>query len=75
MERHPRIPLYPGGHTTLLVPQSSYKLQQCCQMAKFDPFPSLDCVRVEGVGRNQILQRSVVEPLSFKPKGANTYKL
>ena len=23
---------------------------QCCQMANFDPFLSLDCVRVEGVG-------------------------
>ena len=35
---------------------------QCCQMAKFDPFLSLDCARVEGVGRDQILQRSVAEP-------------
>ena len=41
---------------------------QGCQMAKFDPFPTLDCARVEGVGRNprkgrdQILQRSVAEP-------------
>ena len=25
-------------------------LQQGCQMAKFDPFLSLDCARVEGVG-------------------------
>ena len=25
-------------------------LKQGCQMAKFDPFLSLDCVRVEGVG-------------------------
>ena len=25
-------------------------LLQCCQMAKFDPFLSLDCARVEGVG-------------------------
>ena len=38
---------------------------QGCQMAKFDPFLSLDGARVEGVGRNprkgrdQILQRSV----------------
>ena len=23
---------------------------QCCQMAKYDPFHSLDCARVEGVG-------------------------
>ena len=41
---------------------------QGCQMAKFDPYLSLDCARVEGVGRNprkgrdQILQRSVAEP-------------
>ena len=39
-----------------------------CQMAKFDPFLSLDCARVEGRGRNprkgrdQTLQRSVAEP-------------
>ena len=25
-------------------------LRQGCQMAKFDPFLSLDCARVEGVG-------------------------
>ena len=36
--------------------------------AKFDPFLSLDCARLEGVGHNprrgrdQILQRSVGEP-------------
>ena len=42
-------------------------VHQYCQMAKFDPFPSLDCARVEGRGRNprkgrdQILQRSVAE--------------
>ena len=24
--------------------------EQCCKMAKFDPFLSLDCARVEGVG-------------------------
>ena len=41
---------------------------QGCQMAKVDPFLSLDCARVEGGGRNprkgrdQILQRSVAEP-------------
>ena len=43
-------------------------LGQGCQMAKFDPFLSLDCARVEGVGRNprkgrdQILQHGVAEP-------------
>ena len=36
------------------------RLRQGCQMAKFDPFLSLDCARVEGVGaqskeRDQIL--------------------
>ena len=50
---------------------------QCCQMAKFDPFLSLDCARVEGLlggtgwrawgrnprkGRDQILLHSVAEP-------------
>ena len=29
---------------------------QCCQMAKFDPFLSLDCARVEGVGRGGAVQ-------------------
>ena len=29
---------------------SSSSLAQCYQMAKFDPFLSLDCARVEGVG-------------------------
>ena len=49
--------------------------RQGCQMAKFDPFLSLDCARVEGVGcnpkkgRDQILQRSVAEPESRSPKG------
>ena len=34
-----------------------YSSQQGCQMAKFDPFLSLDCARVEGEGkeRDQIL--------------------
>ena len=41
---------------------------QGCQMAKFDPFLSLDRSRVEGVGAQSkerkclILQRSVAEP-------------
>ena len=41
---------------------------QCCQMAKFDLFLSMDSARVKGVGaqskegRDQILQRSVAEP-------------
>ena len=26
------------------------RMEQNCQMAKFDPFLSLDCARVEGVG-------------------------
>ena len=27
--------------------------EQGCQMTKFDPFPSLDCARVEGVGERK----------------------
>ena len=48
---------------------------QCCQMAKFDPFLSLDCARVEDggpnprKGRDQILQHSVAEPKFRSPKG------
>ena len=48
---------------------------QCCQIAKFDPFLSLDCARVKGGGRNprkgrdRILQGSVAEPYSRSPKG------
>ena len=48
-------------------------------MAQFDPFLSLDCASVEGggcnqrKGRDQILQRSVAEPKSFKSEGPNTY--
>ena len=32
------------------VVQGEPEGEQCCQMAKFDPFLSLDCARVEGVG-------------------------
>ena len=48
--------------------QFNPNLSQGCQMAKFGPFLSLDCARVEGVGRyprkgrDQFLQRSVEEP-------------
>ena len=38
-----------GIHGVHMVPVVSEHLQ-CCQMAKFDPFLSLDCARVEGVG-------------------------
>ena len=56
---------------------------QCCQMVKFDLFLSLDCARVEWrvwgrnsrKGRDQILQRSIAEPQSFKPQGPNVYDL
>ena len=49
-----------------------------CQMAKFDPFLSLDCARVEGVGAqskerkgsNFAAQRSGA--IVQKPKGPNT---
>ena len=37
--------LSPGGHINMLQGHT-----QGCQMAKFDPFLSLDCARVEGVG-------------------------
>ena len=50
-----------------------------CQMAKFDPFLSLDCARVEGVGAqskemkgsNFAAQRSGA--IVQKPEGPNTY--
>ena len=32
------------------VPGSKVAPEQCCQIAKFDPFLSLDFTRVEGVG-------------------------
>ena len=35
------VTLIANGHTSI---------HQGCQMAKFDPFLSLDCARVEGVG-------------------------
>ena len=45
-------------------------------MEKCDPFLSLDCARVEGVGgaiqekeKDQILQRSIAELKSRSPKG------
>ena len=54
---------------------------QCCQMAKIDPFLSLDCARVEGVGAqskkrkesNFAAQRSGA--IVQKPEGPNTYNL
>ena len=49
---------------------------QGCQMAKFDPSLSLDSPRVDPRrARDHILQRSVVEPKSFKPEGPNKYNL
>ena len=39
---HGAVPALPQPLLSLLL--------QCCQMAKFDPFLSLDCARVEGVG-------------------------
>ena len=55
--------------------------KQGCQMAKFDPFLSLDCARVEGVGAqskgrkgsNFAAQRSGA--IVQKPEGPNTYDL
>ena len=54
---------------------------QGCQMAKFDPFLSLDCARVEGVGAqsgerkgsNFAAQRSGA--IVKKPEGPNAYNL
>ena len=56
-------------------------LGECCQMAKFDPFLSLDCARVVGVGAqskerkgsNFAAQRSGA--IVQKPEGPNTYDL
>ena len=56
-------------------------MSQGCQMAKFDPFLSLDCARVEGVGAqskerkrsNFAAQRSGATV--HKPEGPNTYDL
>ena len=55
--------------------------EQCCQMANFYPFLTLDFAGLEGrvrnprIKRGQILQRSIAEPYSFKPEGPNTYNL
>ena len=38
------------GHTAILVAVDGKA--QCCQMAKFDPFLSFNCVGVEGGWRN-----------------------
>ena len=54
-------------------------LSQGCQIAKFDPFLSLDCARVEGVGAqskerkgsNFAAQRSGA--IVQKPEGPNSY--
>ena len=53
---------------TCLGPAGFWTMAPLHYAAKFDPFLSLDCARVEGVerkerkGRDQILQRSVAEP-------------
>ena len=57
------------------------EVSQGCQMEKFDPFLSLDCARVEGVGvqskerkgSNFAKQRSGA--IVQKPEGPNTYDL
>ena len=57
---------------------ASQLLAQGCQMAKFDPFLSLDCARLEGVGAqskerkgsNFAAQRSGA--IVQKPEGPNT---
>ena len=65
-----------AGHSHLKsLAAAESKPSQGCQMAKFDPFLSLDCARVEEwgcdprKGRDQILQRSVAGPKSRSPKG------
>ena len=40
----------PDDDNGLLIFHAFANLGQGCQMAKFDPFLSLDCARVEGVG-------------------------
>ena len=54
--RRRRRPLHRGRLTTLRVVEPRVLVLvvvvhlQNCQMAKFDPFLSLDCARVEGMG-------------------------
>ena len=65
------------GHTAILVAVDGKA--QCFQMAKMDPFVSLDCARVESVGAqskerkgsNFAAQRSGA--IVQKPEGPNTY--
>ena len=51
------------------------------QMAKFDPFPLRLAPHTPPTrcntrrGRDHILQRSIMEPQSFKPEGPNNYTL
>ena len=63
----------PDGYTQIFRsyvfgPSGIWTMAPLRYAAKFDPFLSLDCARVEGGGRNprkgriQILQRSVAEP-------------
>ena len=64
-----------------LTHPSRMMLQHGCQMAKFDPFLSLDCARVEGVGAqskerkgsNFAAQRSGA--IVKEPEGPSTYNL
>ena len=42
---------------------------QCCQMAKFDPFLSLDCARVEGMG-DQILPSGNTDCKTWPPNSS-----
>ena len=66
----------------LAMPENAFDLRyskQGCQMAKFDPFLSLECARVEGVGAqskerkgsNFAAQRSGA--IVQRPEGLNTY--
>ena len=65
----------------LIYSLSTHPSFQGCQMAKFDPFLSLDCARAEGVGAQSKERKgsnfaalhsgAIVQ----KPKGPNTYVL
>ena len=76
------FPLSWSGLLFVLAPfASSSSSAQSCQMAKFDPFLSLDCARVEGVGAqskerkgsNLAAQRSGA--IVQKPEGPYRYEL
>ena len=52
-------------------PSGFWTMAPLCYDAKFDPFLSLDCARVEGVGAQSKGRRAIVQ----KPEGPKTYDL